>query len=648
MNHNTTLGLIKYEDYPDVPQGLINEFNEKLLAVAERNSRLTQTISKKEQFRQVTISNSIRVYNINLTQNQIEDEIYEYIDGEWNRVLSMLELSCPCPLPVFIEKILEKRIDPVSHEVFRSHFDRERLIDDYENRNLAHSAEYLIRDVGNGPRVVSHTILLNKNYESGDIIAMCSAKDITEQYEARERLKDAQEAVAQSYGIISGLSQEYHTLWTVDADTMGMHLFRSTGHGTIYDAVQLGIDLMNYSRFIKTYVNEYVDVSDRERVAREVDAKIVLDHIEDGSIYTVNYLRNQLDGSKSYHQMAFAMCDLLSDNTQFVLGFRDVNSVILKEQKAEKEQLMAHDKLVEQYEIVEALSRDYLNIYKLNLNSGLVNIIKMDGYIFSDIDKDSKKTYQYEMLYHKYAEDRVYKDDIPKFCDAMDIDVVRDKLSQNGEYKGSYRVVANGRIGYYQFTFRTPQDDNTDTVIVAFKNIDSIVEDARERENLRILSETDQMTGLYNRVCGERKATEKIGDGVQGMLCIIDIDKFKNINDTFGHSVGDKAIIGVAACLKKAFRNQDIVFRLGGDEFAVMAINVYDDVVGERIIGRFFDNLDELEIQELGGYKITASVGAIIISGNQSELFEEYYKKADLCVYKSKDVDGNAFCFYHE
>lgn len=501
MDHMKTLGLIKYEDYPDVPKKLIDEFNEKLLGVAEKHSRITKTISKKEQFRQVTISNSIRVYNINLTKNQVEDEIYEYIDGEWNRLLASLNLPCPCNFDEYLKRLKEEKILPVSHEIFMEHFNRERLLADYEQRNLAHTAEYWIKDMGNGERIVHHTILLNKDYETGDIIAMCNAKDVTEQYEAEERLRRAKEAIAQSYGIIAGLSQEYHTLWTVDVNSHEMSLFRSTGRGTITDAIQMGIDLVKYELVMGNYIKEFVDDSDQVRVSREANFEKVMSRIEDGSVYTVNYIRKQADGEKSYHQMAFALCDILSDNVQFVIGFRDANSIILKE---------------------------------------------------------------------------------------------------------------------------------------------------KEIENLRVLSETDQMTGLYNRVSGERKATEKIADGVQGMLCIVDIDKFKNINDTFGHSVGDKAIIGVADCLRRAFRGQDIVFRLGGDEFAVMAVNVYDEIVGERIIARFFANLDELDISELGDYRITSSVGAIIIKGNNSDMFEEYYKKADSCVYKSKSRNGNAITFYSE
>ncbi|MFR9099337.1 MAG: GGDEF domain-containing protein [Anaerostipes hadrus] len=72
------------------------------------------------------------------------------------------------------------------------------------------------------------------------------------------------------------------------------------------------------------------------------------------------------------------------------------------------------------------------------------------------------------------------------------------------------------------------------------------------------------MTGLYNRGCGERKIIKAIKNNSKGFLCLIDCDKFKKINDTYGHAVGDQVIIAVAQALKKSCREHDIVLRLGG------------------------------------------------------------------------------------
>ena len=84
------------------------------------------------------------------------------------------------------------------------------------------------------------------------------------------------------------------------------------------------------------------------------------------------------------------------------------------------------------------------------------------------------------------------------------------------------------------------------------------------------------------------------------MFCLLDADKFKSINDTYGHDAGDKVIKAIADCLKRAFRNDDVIMRPGGDEFAAYAIGITDEEHGRIVANRFFDLIDRIEIEELG------------------------------------------------
>lgn len=92
----------------------------------------------------------------------------------------------------------------------------------------------------------------------------------------------------------------------------------------------------------------------------------------------------------------------------------------------------------------------------------------------------------------------------------------------------------------------------------------NLCEEKQRESKLRYLSEIDRMTGLYNRGCGERKIIKALKDHSKGFLCLIDYDKLKKINDTYGHAVGDQVIIAVSQTLKKSCREHDIVLRLGG------------------------------------------------------------------------------------
>ncbi len=124
--------------------------------------------------------------------------------------------------------------------------------------------------------------------------------------------------------------------------------------------------------------------------------------------------------------------------------------------------------------------------------------------------------------------------------------------------------------------------------------------------------------------------------GRGGLFLLMDVDKFKSVNDTFGHEVGDKVLIAIANAMRASFRKQDVIMRLGGDEFAVYVPGVYDEATAEPIIKRLFDRIYEDSPPELGERKISVSVGATFYRDNDRFSFSDLYKKADAGTYESK------------
>ena len=115
-------------------------------------------------------------------------------------------------------------------------------------------------------------------------------------------------------------------------------------------------------------------------------------------------------------------------------------------------------------------------------------------------------------------------------------------------------------------------------ITIAAENQQTADKSSQEIEHLRHLSTTDQATLLLNRR-GFSKALRQTLErarrfGETGFLLVIDMDGFKQINDTFGHVAGDKVLKTVADCLKQHTRSLDSVARIGGDEFAVILGNV--------------------------------------------------------------------------
>lgn len=158
------------------------------------------------------------------------------------------------------------------------------------------------------------------------------------------------------------------------------------------------------------------------------------------------------------------------------------------------------------------------------------------------------------------------------------------------------------------------------------------------------LTGTDAMTGLANRRTFEQEATRTLAmvqrDQAAALL-IVDIDHFKRINDTHGHTVGDVVIREVARVLKGNVRNNDVVARLGGEEFAVI-LNMADQntvrITAERL---------RLAVAQLADtVPVTVSVGVSCAVRGESKTLEQWYKEADAALYQSKHGGRNQVSEY--
>ena len=157
---------------------------------------------------------------------------------------------------------------------------------------------------------------------------------------------------------------------------------------------------------------------------------------------------------------------------------------------------------------------------------------------------------------------------------------------------------------------------------------------------------TDALTGLRNRDYLEKKLTELLSEGVKGTFFMIDLDNFKQINDTYGHIVGDKTLQHFANVLRDYAREGDIVCRLAGDEFVTFYPELTERKIAakkaEGIIKSFGDKMTSL------GFGGIVSVSIGIIAAQGGEEFKTLYNKADKSLYYVKNNGKNAYHFYDE
>ncbi|MER8571649.1 GGDEF domain-containing protein [Mesorhizobium sp. M1338] len=165
-------------------------------------------------------------------------------------------------------------------------------------------------------------------------------------------------------------------------------------------------------------------------------------------------------------------------------------------------------------------------------------------------------------------------------------------------------------------------------------------------ETLEHAALTDGLTGMQNRRYFDdalkeyleefRRIEKPVG------LMILDLDHFKQVNDTHGHDVGDEVLKAVANCLKDMTRYHDVVARLGGEEFAVVTPNMDAD-----LLGKFAERIRKAiaNMSVLSGnvrLKITTSVGLAV--WDRKETAEEFYRRADRQLYEAKRQGRNRVC----
>ncbi len=171
-------------------------------------------------------------------------------------------------------------------------------------------------------------------------------------------------------------------------------------------------------------------------------------------------------------------------------------------------------------------------------------------------------------------------------------------------------------------------------------------ENRQATEKLSFEATHDQLTGLYNRTAYVSLLERLIAEEAKLAIILLDVDKFKSINDNYGHDKGDAVLKTVAETLQGAFRSEDMVCRIGGDEFSVIMNNT-DSVCRPLIYDKLKKVADKLadKLAEPGNDlpSVTLSAGASFTDQRIPDT--DLYKSADIALYKVKNGGRNGLAF---
>lgn len=181
------------------------------------------------------------------------------------------------------------------------------------------------------------------------------------------------------------------------------------------------------------------------------------------------------------------------------------------------------------------------------------------------------------------------------------------------------------------------------SLIQTFRRLDD------EKQELYELARVDQLSGLMNRnALYERTGwliAEASRENTQFAVLFLDLDHFKNVNDSLGHKIGDALLKTVAAYLQEVIRTEDFVARIGGDEFVIVINNYESDLELTRVIQRLLDRIKEPFVIESHPIYVSGSVGVVMYPKDGTDM-PTLLKHADIAMYEAKRKGRDQYHFF--
>lgn len=235
------------------------------------------------------------------------------------------------------------------------------------------------------------------------------------------------------------------------------------------------------------------------------------------------------------------------------------------------------------------------------------------------------------------------------FGDAEDAAPARDLIASRMERAEAYRDLefwTQGKMGErvcLRLSGVPVMDD--DGFMVGYRGAASNVTASKlDRENMYRMATSDQLTGLLNRGRFKEELERAVAlsrrHGTKGVMMFIDLDRFKEVNDTHGHEAGDRILQEVASILRGQMRSTDVLARLGGDEFGILMHNI-DLKTAEQKVQGVIEQVKAMTL-EYNGAKLTTTMSMGMVQYPQDEKgVDHLIMSADLAMYRAKDMGRN-------
>ncbi len=248
----------------------------------------------------------------------------------------------------------------------------------------------------------------------------------------------------------------------------------------------------------------------------------------------------------------------------------------------------------------------------------------------------------YEVYDWVYEDDTSIRSELRQFFDGGD-----------RYYNTEIRIKnADGTYGWYAVKGTLVKDkfERNERFVVRMENVDHQMS---QEKKLVQKAEIDLLTNILNKKTMEERVSvmlEQVSGNLHYVFFMIDLDNFKSVNDTLGHSYGDKVLVDAAEKLKEIFPKSALIGRLGGDEFAVCAeYEAFDEASLQAFVRKkataIRDSIHAEYYCDDLGVEVSSSIG-IAIAPEFGTDFESIYQKADKALYLSKRSGKKCFNIY--
>lgn len=425
-----------------------------------------------------------------------------------------------------------------------------------------------------------------------------------------------QEGLSENQRIINAISSIYNSIYILDleADTYrelktnyALHRFvGNSGHSSsVLPAIMRTFSTAEYMDYILDFTN--------------------LDTLQD-RLADKNYIEADFIGAMNgWTTAAFFVLD--RDPKGKAIKVLYTTRIIDESKKAE----------MDYKDVLFDMSKLYLGLVHIILKSQEFIPLLMGDYL-----KDRLGMHQqpYELGKEMFIKEYVADDYQEKANHFLDIVTMGERLKRNTYISMEYYGKNNK---WYRLIITASKTDESGNVLRASLAVEDINQEKNEQAIIQFKIEHDALTGVLNRNAYDKYTKILENSDMAIAYILLDVDKFKQINDTYGHGMGDSVLQSLARYLRKEFRLSDHIIRMGGDEFCVIMTGIEDKDV-QMLVDKIYAINQSLKNPHGNIPKVSISAG---IAFSHQGFDKSLYKKADLALYHTKNTTRDGYTIYN-